>query len=142
MPIRPYLDFDGRADEAIAFYQRALGAELRFLMRLGESPEPPPPGMVPPGSEQKVMHADLLIGDTQVMISDGRCSGRPNFAGVNLNLALPDAAAAERAFAALADGGQVTMPIGPTFFAPCFGMVTDRFGLPWMIMVDAPMPAA
>lgn len=142
MPIRPHLDFDGRAEEAIAFYQRALGAELRFLMRLGESPEPPPPGMVPPGSEQKVMHAALLIGDTQVLISDGLCRGQPRFAGVNLNLGFADSAAARRAFAALCDGGQVTMPIGPTFFSPCFGMVTDRFGLPWMIMVDAPPPAA
>lgn len=142
MPIRPYLDFDGRAEEAITFYQRTLGAQLQFLMRLGDSPEPPPPGMVPPGMEQKVMHADLLIGDAHLMISDGRCSGNPQFAGVNLNFALPDAAAAERAFAALADGGQVTMPIGPTFFSPCFGMVTDRFGVPWMIMVDAPPPAA
>jgi PhnB protein len=140
MPIRPYLDFDGHAEEAIAFYERALGAKLQFLMRLGESPEPPPPGMVPPGKERKVMHADLKIGDAHLMVSDGRCGGTPAFTGVMLNLPLPDAAAAQRAFDGLADGGQVTMPIGATFFSPCFGMVTDRFGVHWMVMVDRPMP--
>ncbi len=141
MPIRPYLDFDGRAEEAIAFYQRALGATLNFLMRHGESPEPPPPGMLPPGMEQKVMHADLTAGGAHFMVSDGRCGGKPTFAGVMLNLAMPDAAAAKRAFDGLADGGEVTMPLGPTFFSPCFGMVTDRFGVHWMVMVDGEMPA-
>lgn len=141
MPIRPYLDFDGRAEEAITFYQRALGAKLNFLMRHGDSPEPPPPGMLPPGMEQKVMHADLTAGDAHFMVSDGRCGGQPSFTGVMLNLAFPDAAAAKRAFDGLADGGTVTMPLGATFFSPCFGMLTDRFGVHWMLMVDGPMPA-
>lgn len=141
MPFRPYIDFDGRAEEAIASYQRALGATLHFMMRHGESPEPPPPGMLPPGMEQKVMHADMSVGDAHFMLSDGRCGGRPSFTGVMLNLPFPDAAAAKRAFDGLvAEGGMVTMPLGATFFSPCFGMVTDRFGVPWMLMVDGQMP--
>lgn len=140
MAIRPYLDFGGACDEAIAFYQRALGARLDMIMRMKDSPEPPPPGMVPPGSENKVMHAQLSIGDAVLMLSDGRCSNQRHFAGVMLNLPFPDAAATKRAFDGLADGGAVTMPLGATFFSPCFGMVTDRFGVHWMLMVDAPAP--
>jgi PhnB protein len=137
MPIQPYLFFDGRCEEAIEFYKRALGAKVEMLMRFSESPDPPPPGMVPPGSENKVMHASLRIGDSIVMASDGSCGGKPQFAGFSLSLSVKDAATADRLFNALADGGQVQMPIGKTFWSPRFGMVADRFGVGWMVNLDA-----
>lgn len=137
MPIEPYLFFNGRCDEAIEFYRGAIGAEVLLLMRYKEAPEPPPPGMLPPGSENKVMHATLRVGDANLMASDGRCSGQLAFQGFCLSLARADAAEAERTFAALAHGGQVTMPLAPTFWSPLFGMVTDRFGVGWMVTVPA-----
>ena len=137
MSIQAYLFFEGRCEEAIAFYKKALGAEVTTLMRYKESPEPPPPGCVPPGSGEKVMHANLRIGDATVMASDGMCSGRPSFQGFSLSISAADAAEAERLFTALADGGNVSMPLGKTFFSPCFGMVTDRFGVSWMVIVAA-----
>jgi PhnB protein len=133
--VQPYLFFDGRCEEAIEFYRGALGAEVTMLMRFKDSPEPPKPGMCPPGSENKVMHASLRIGQTTVLASDGRCEGRPSFQGFSLSLTVPDEAAAERLFAALAKGGQVQMPLAKTFFSPRFGMVADRFGVSWMIYV-------
>ena len=135
MKVEPYLFFEGRCDEAIEFYRRALGAEVTMLMRYKDSPEPPQPGMIPPGSENKVMHASLRVGDTTVMASDGRCSGKPGFQGLSLSITVSDAAAADRVFAALADGGQVRMPLTKTFFSPRFGMVADRFGVAWMVIV-------
>jgi len=138
MKVQPYLFLDGRCEEAVGFYTRVLGAELLQLMRFRESPDPPPPGMVPPGSEDKVMHAAFRIGETEVMASDGNCSGNPRFAGVSLAISVPDGAEADRVFAALSDGGQVQMPIGPTFFSPRFGMVADRFGVNWMVIADQP----
>jgi PhnB protein len=138
MQVQPYLFFEGRCEEAIAFYQRTLGAEVTMLMRFKDSPEPPPPGMVPPGSEDKVMHASLRIGETTVMASDGRCAGQPRFGGISLSLSVPDAAEADRLFAALGGGGQVQMPIGRTFFSPRFGIVADRFGVSWMIVAESP----
>jgi PhnB protein len=135
--IETYLFFDGRCEEAIEFYRRTLGAEVTMMMRFKDSPEPPQPGMCPPGSDNKVMHANLRIGDTTVMASDGCCQGKPNFAGFSLSLAAPTAAEAERVFTALADGGQVRMPLAKTFFSPRFGMVADRFGVSWMVMVPA-----
>ncbi len=137
MKIDPYLFFNGRCEEAIAFYQQALGADVVMKMHYRDSPEPHAPGMLPPGSEDKVMHATLNVGGCTLMMSDGRCSGTTDFKGFSLSLDLPDQAAAERAFAALADGGQVQMPLGKTFWAPCFGMVADRFGLGWMVGVSA-----
>ncbi len=137
MLVQAYLSFDGRCEEAIEFYRRALGAELTLLMRFKEAPEPAAPGMVPPGSENKVMHATLRIGETLVMASDGRCVGAPVFKGFCLSLTVADAAEADKAFVALADGGQVQMPLGKTFFSPRFGMVNDRFGVPWMVIVPA-----
>ena len=137
MKVEPYLFFEGRCDEAIEFYRRALGAEVTMLMRYKDSPEPPQPGMIPPGSENKVMHASLRVGDTTVMASDGRCSGKPGFQGLSLSITVSDAAAADRVFAALADGGQVRMPLTKTFFSPRFGMVADRFGVAWMVIVAA-----
>jgi PhnB protein len=135
MNIEPYLFFEGRCDEAIEFYGRALGAEVTALMRYKDSPEPPPPGMIPPGSESKVMHANLRIGDTTAMVSDGNCSGRPDFRGFSLSITAPDVARANQLFAALAEGGRVQMPLAKTFFSPRFGMVADRFGVSWMVIV-------
>jgi PhnB protein len=133
MQIQPYLFFDGRCEEAIEFYRSALGAEVTMLMRNKESPEPAPPGVLPAGSENKVMHASLRIGDSVVMASDGHCQGKPRFEGVSLSITVPDTATADRTFNALADGGQVRMPLARTFFSPRFGMVADRFGVSWMV---------
>jgi PhnB protein len=135
MQIQPYLNFDGRCEEAIEFYRRTLGAEVTALMRFKDSPEPPGVGMVPPGSGDKVMHASFRVGDATVLASDCHCGGRPSFQGFSLSLTLPSAAEAERRFAALAEGGQVQMPLSKTFFAAAFGVVADRFGVPWMIYV-------
>jgi PhnB protein len=135
MQIEPYLFFEGRCDEAVEFYRRHLGAEVGSLMRNKESPEPHQPGMLPPGSENKVMHGVIQIGDTKLMVSDGRCSGKPVFQGFALTINAPDVAAADRMFQALTDGGRVQMPLAKTFFASRFGMVTDRFGVLWMIIV-------
>jgi PhnB protein len=134
MIVEPYLFFEGRCDEALEFYCTVLGAEVTALMRFSESPDPVPPGMLPPGAEQKVMHANLRIGDSTIMASDGGCRGASAFQGVSLSLAVDSDAEAERLFAALADGGQVQMPIGKTFFASRFGMLTDRFGVSWMVI--------
>jgi len=135
MQVQPYLFFDGRCEEAIEFYRRALKAEVTMLMRYKESPDAPPPGTIPPGSENKVMHASLRIGDSVVMASDGNCAGKPSFQGFSLSITVTNEAEAERTFAALADGGSVQMPLGKTFFSPRFGMVTDRFGVAWMVVV-------
>jgi PhnB protein len=135
MIVQPYLSFDGRCEEAIELYRRALGAEVTMLMRFKESPEPPPPGQAHPGTEDKIMHATLRIGETVVMVSDGRCLGKPNFQGFCLSLTAANEAEADRLFTALEDGGKVQMPLGKTFFSPRFGMVADRFGLTWMVIV-------
>jgi PhnB protein len=137
MQIQPYLFFDGRCEEAIEFYRQALGAEVTMLMRFKDSPEPPQAGMTPPGSDEKVMHASLRIGDATVMASDGRCLGQPNFQGFALSITASDDAQAERLFAALGEGGQVQMPMSKTFFSSRFGMVADRFGVGWMVIVAA-----
>lgn len=139
--IQPYLFFAGRAEEAIAFYGHALGAELVVLMRYQDSPEPPSPGTLPPGWEQKVMHATLRVGPAILMLSDGCEAGNPGFRGFSLSLQLNDRAQAERAFAALSDGGKISMPLTPTFWSPCFGMVEDRFGVAWMVTVPSPPPS-
>ena len=136
MKIEPYLFFDGRCEEAIEFYKKALGATVGFLMRNSESPEPPPPGTLPPGSENKIMHASVHIGGALVMMSDGMCAGDTAFKGFSLSLDCPDADSAREAFAALAVGGQIHVPLGKTFWAPLFGMVNDRFGVGWMVGVS------
>jgi PhnB protein len=129
MLIQLCLFFDGRCDEALEFYRSRLGAEVLMLLRYKDSPDPPPPGMIPPGSEAKIMHSSFRIGDTTVMASDGHCQGRPAFQGFSLSLTVADESEADRSFAAPADGGQVQMPLGKTFFSPRFGMVADRFGV-------------
>ena len=133
--IQPYLFFGGCCEEAIGFYRKALGAEVILMMRFKESPEPHRPGMLPPGSEEKIMHASLRIGETILMASDGMCQGKSSFEGFSLSLTVPDAAEADRAFAALSEGGEVRMPLAKTFWSPRFGMLTDRFGVGWMISV-------
>ena len=132
--VQPYLFFNGRCEEAIAFYKRALGAEVVMLTRFSDAPDPPPPGAIAPGSENKVMHAALRIGDTEIFASDGFCGGNAKFEGVSLSLSVASEAEADRFFAALGDGGEVRMPIGKTFFSPRFGVVADRFGVSWMIV--------
>jgi PhnB protein len=132
--LQPYLFFGGRCEEAVAFYREALGAELVMMMRHRESPEPPPPGMIPEGWGEKVMHAAFKIGGNLVMASDG-CGQAPQFAGFTLSLSLPEEGAVRQAFAALAEGGEVTMPLEKTFWSPLFGMVTDRFGVGWMVTI-------
>lgn len=135
--ITPYLFFAGRCDEAIAFYREALGAEVEMLMRYDESPEPPPPGMLQEGFEKKVMHATLRVRGVPLMASDG-CDDRSQSQGVRLALTLPAEADARAAFDALADGGSVQMPLTKTFWSPCFGMLTDRFKIEWMVMIPGP----
>ena len=135
MKVQSYLFFEGRCEEALEFYRAKLSAEVTMLMRFKESPEPHPPGSLPPGAENKVMHAGFRIGDTELMASDGRCSGKPSFQGVTLSLGVNSDAEAERYFAALAEGGQVQQPLIKTFFSSRFGMVADRFGVSWMVVV-------
>jgi PhnB protein len=134
MYVQPYLFFDGKCEEALNFYKAALGAEVRAMMRFSESPQPAPPGMIPPGSENKVMHASFRIGDTTLMASDGNAKGNPVFQGVSLSLTVTNDADAQRVFGALSAGGHVQMPLAKTFFASSFGMVTDRFGVSWMVI--------
>jgi PhnB protein len=135
MQVQPYLFFDGRSEEAIEFYRRALGAEVTMLMRFKDCPEPQEHSTAAPGAGDKVMHASFRIGDTTVMASDGECRGQPSFQGFSLSLTASDEAEAERLFGALAEGGQVRQPLIKTFFSPRFGMVVDRFGVPWMVVV-------
>jgi PhnB protein len=132
MEVQPYLFFDGRAEEAIDFYRSKLGAKVDFLMRFKESPEPMPGG-APPGD--KLMHASFTIGKTMVMASDGNCGGKPSFQGFSLALNAASEAEAKRLFDALSEGGQVQQPLVKTFFSPAFGMVADRFGVSWMVVV-------
>jgi len=134
--VQPYLFFGGRCEEALDFYRTVLGARVEMLMRYQDSPEPHPPGMIPPGWESKVMHATFHIGATTLMASDG-CEAGSTFSGFSLSLSLPTIADVERVFAALSDGGQVRMPLTPTFWSPCFGMLADRYGMGWMITVAA-----
>jgi PhnB protein len=136
MQVQPYLMFDGRGEEAIEFYRRALGAEVQMLMRFKDCPEPE--HRPSPETENKVMHASLRIGESTVMLSDGRCQGQPlNFQGFSLTITASDEAEADRLFNALADGGEVQMPLAKTFFSPRFGVVADRFGVSWMVIVAA-----
>lgn len=134
MQVQPYLFFDGRCEEAVEFYKKTVGAKVEMMMRFKENPEPQP-GMTPPGAEEKIMHGCIKIGDSSVMVSDGRCGGATKFDGFALSFNASDEAEAEKLFAAIGDGGQVVMPMGKTFFSPRFGMVADRFGVVWMVIV-------
>jgi PhnB protein len=130
--VQAYLFFDGHCEEAVDFYRKALGAQVDSLLRFKDSPDPT---MCAGGSADKVMHASFRIGDTAIMASDGRCEGQLSFKGFALSLTVPNEADADRSFGALAEGGQVQMPLSKTFFSPRFGMVTDRFGVTWMVLV-------
>jgi len=143
MQTQPYLFFDGRCEEAIAFYRQAIGAEVVMLMRYADGPEGSaqcPDGTEPPAD--KVMHACLQVGSTQVLVSDGFSGGHPEFKGFSLALSADDDTAAKRLFDALAAGGQVQQPLMPTFFASSFGMLIDRFGVSWMVLVAIPPSSA
>ena len=135
--VQPYLFFDGRCEEAIEFYKSTLGAKVDMLMRFKESPDPVPPGMCGPNSDDKVMHSAFRVGDSLIMASDGMAGGKPEFKGFSLSVNAVDEVEADRLFAALGKGGQVQMPLGKTFWSPCFGMVADRFGVGWMVTVAA-----
>jgi len=134
--VEPYLLFGGRCEEALEFYRQALGARIDLLMRYRESPAPMPPGSIPPGFEDKVMHASVQIGATRIMASDGNKVGT-NFEGFSLSFTANSDAEARRVFAELSAGGTVGMPLAKTFWSSCFGMVTDRFGMHWMVTVGA-----
>jgi PhnB protein len=134
MKSHPYLDFNGRCEEALTFYRDALGAEIGAMMRFTDSPDP---SSVTPGTENKILHANFSIGESMLMASDGRCEGTPKFAGVSLTLEVGTVADAGRVFAALSDGGKVLAPLCETFFSPSFGMVADRFGVTWMVLATA-----
>jgi PhnB protein len=136
MQIQPYLFFEGRCEEAAEFYGKAIGAEVKMLMRYKDSPEQPQKSdSCAPISPEKVMHMRLQIGQAVILASDGHCSGKPNFQGFTLSLTVANEAEAGRMFNALAAGGKVQMPLTKTFFSPSFGMVADKFGLSWMIYV-------
>lgn len=145
MKVQSYLSFEGRCDEAIAFYKKALGAEVVQLMRYSEAPTDGAPGNPEAGcaggmpQADKVMHSVLRIGQTELMLSDGRCSGQAEFKGIMLSLSAGSDADARKWFDALADGGQVMQPLIPTFFTTSFGMLSDRFGVGWLLVAD---PAA
>ena len=132
MQVQPYLDFNGRCDEALEFYKKAIDAKVGMTMRFKDSPDK---SMISPGSEDKVMHTQFTVGDTTVMASDGRNSGQTNFNGIMLCISADNEAKADKLFNGLAEGGKVTMPMSKTFFASKFGMVADKFGVGWMIIV-------
>jgi len=135
MEVQPYLFFDGRCEEAVDYYRRTLGAEVKEFMRWKDHPSPDGQCMVSKENEHKIMHMSFKVGDSTILASDGRCEGKPNFQGFGLAIQVPTEAEADRKFNALADGGQVQMPMAKTFFSPRFGMVADRFGVGWMIWV-------
>jgi len=135
MKVQPYLSFEGRCEEAFEFYKSALGAEEVVLMRFKDNPEPPETSMVSSGSENKIMHMEFRIGETSILASDGRCTGHAGFQGITLTLEVANEAEADQSFASLVDGGQVSMPLAKTFFSPKFGMLTDRFGVSWIVIV-------
>jgi PhnB protein len=136
MQTQIYLFFDGRLDDALAFYKKTLGIEVEMLMRFKDNPEAAKnPESCAPGAEDKIMHSCFKLGDQRVMASDGHAKGQPEFKGFCLSLSAPTEAEAEKLFAALGEGGKVEMPLMKTFFSPKFGMVQDKFGMGWMVLV-------
>ena len=136
MQLQPYLFFNGQCEAALEYYKKTFGAEVLMMLRMKDSPEPHHPEL-PPGSENKIMHSHLRIGTVELMASDGMSSGATNFQGFSLSLAYANEAQAKKVFASLAEKGRVDLPIGKTFWSPCFGMVADPFGVRWMITVVA-----
>jgi len=135
MKIEPYLFFDGQAEEAMAFYEKSLGAQREAIMRWADCPDPVPPECLPPGGPQKIMHGSLLIQGQRLMLSDGVPTESGGFRGFSLTLQYETQDQAQTAFERLSQDGRVTMPLGPTFFSPCYGMLQDRFGVNWMVML-------
>lgn len=133
--VQNYLFFDGRCDEAIEFYGKAVGAEVTMRLTFGQSPVPVDQGRMPEANANKVMHAQMRIGDTEVMCSDGHCTGNAKFEGFSLAITVDKEADADKYFNALTQGGKVLMPLDKTFFSPRYGMCTDKFGVMWMVMV-------
>ena len=138
MRVEPYLMFGGRADEAIAFYQQAIGAKVAMVLRFDESPDKDHPMPLPPNWGQKAMHCGMTVGDPLVMLSDGMSKEAVNYSGVTLSITADTEAQAKKMFDALAKGGNVFMPMGKTFWSPCFGMCSDQFGVSWMVGIDGP----
>ncbi len=132
MHVQPYLFFDGRCEEALDFYKKAIGAQVEMLMRWKDSPDK---SMCTPDNADKVMHVQFKVGDSTIMGSDGRNTGNPNFQGFALTINAKDEAEVDRLFNALSDGGKVTMALTKTFFSPRFGMLADKFGMNWMLIV-------
>jgi PhnB protein len=133
MQVRTYLDFGGRCEEALAFYKKAVGAEVTNIIRMKDSPDPEM--KAPPGREEQIMHSEFKIGETTLMASDGMEPGAKNHMGTTLSLHVADDAEAKRVFAAMSDGGSVQVPLMKTFWSSSWGMLTDRFGVPWMVNV-------
>jgi len=146
MYVQPYLYFDGRTEEALKFYEKAVGAKIGFLMRFAEAPPMDPSntegcaGGPPPNSAEKIMHCSFHVGDTEIMASDGMCAGKATFAGISLAVQADTVDQAKKYFAALGEGGQVQMPLTATFFAETFGMVADKFGVSWMVLGGPKQP--
>jgi PhnB protein len=132
MRVEPYLFFEGKAEEAINFYRKVVDAKDVQIMRYKDSPEP---GHCPTADTNKIMHAAIHIGETLVMLSDGNCTGQPKFDGIALSLSVKTDADADRYFANLSEGANVILPITKTFFSSRFGMLKDKFGVMWMIIV-------
>jgi PhnB protein len=141
MQVQPYIFFEGRCEEALEFYKTALGAEVSMLMRYSENPDPQPNNSCAPIAGDKIMHSSFRIGETEVMASDGMASGKPEFKGITLSLSPATEAEGKKIFDALSEGGTVQMPLTKTFYSPCFGMLADRFGVSWMVVVPGEMPA-
>ncbi|QDU59324.1 hypothetical protein Pan216_01520 [Planctomycetes bacterium Pan216] len=139
--VNPYLFFGGRCEEALKFYKKTIGAQVGMVLRFSESPDQAPECMLQSGFENKIMHSDFRVGETLVLASDGCDDKSANFDGFRLALTIGSPEDATRCFNALADGGTIDMPIGPTFFSPCYGMLTDKFGVGWMVMVPGEEPA-
>ena len=138
MKVQAYVSFTGRCEEALEFYKKSLGAEVTSMMRWKDSPDAtirPPPGF-----DNKIMNAAFRIGDTELMADDGMAEKAAEFKGMTLAIEAADDAEAKRVFAALGEGGKVTMPLMKTFWTSSFGMLTDQFGVPWMVNVAAPKP--
>jgi PhnB protein len=136
MQTQIYLFFNGRTEEALDFYKKTLGVEVEMLMRFKDAPGPKDPNCQLPGNPNGVMHSSFKLGDQRVMASDGNGGGKPEFKGFALSVSVKDAAEADGVFNALSDGGQVQQPLIETFFSPKFGMVQDRFGVGWMVLVS------
>ena len=131
MQVNSYLFFDGKCEEALEFYKSKLGAKVTALMRFKEAPDQT---NMSPESKDKVMHSEFMVGETKILASDGYCKGAPKFDGFSLTIQCANDAEAEKLYKAVGEGGQVTMPLDKTFFASSFGMVTDKFGVGWMVI--------